>query len=472
MRRTPPLPPLLPLAMLLGLALAGCATQADRYQRPGVDAPARWSSQSNGESWPDRNWWALFGSSELDTLMADGQSANHDIRAAAARVEQARANAVLAAAGLYPTLTVAADAQRTKFGGKSSSTSYAFGPQASYEIDLWGGRRDAANAGEAALMASEFAREAVRLGLTADIANAYFLVLSLNDRLRVAEENLAVARRLLDLLAVQQQAGRTSPLELERQRSQVASTEAAIPPLRQQRLAARTALAVLLGRPLDKTPDPQGSLRTLRLPSAGGGVPARLVERRPDVRSAEAGLMAANANVGAARAAVLPNLSLTALGGTQAATTGALFGAGTGFYALSAALVGSIFDGGTRRAQVALAQAQQRELVEFYLQAVSNSFREVEDALAGIEQFAVQEELLVAAAKSAREAFRMVDVRYRAGADNYLTLLDAQRSLLAAESAVDQARLTRFTSLTGLYRALGGGWEGQRDSALARAAPP
>lgn len=465
-------PSLLSVAMLLGLALAGCATQADRYQRPGVDAPARWTGQSATETWPDRNWWAVFGSDELDTLVADAQTANHDIRAAAARVEQARANAALAAAGLYPTLTLGADAQRSKTGGKSASTSYTFGPQASYEIDLWGGRRDAAQAGDAALMASEFARETVRLGLTADIANTYFLLLSLNDRLRVAEENLAVAKRLLDLLSIQQQAGRTSTLELERQRSQVASTEAAIPPLRQQRLAARTALAALLGRSLDTAPDPQGSLRTLRLPTAGGGLPARLVERRPDVRSAEASLMAANANVGAARAAVLPNLTLSALGGTRAATTGALFGAGTGFYALSAALVGSIFDGGQRRAQVELATAQQRELVEFYLQAVINSFREVEDALAGIEQFAVQEELLVAAAKSAREAFRMVDVRYRAGADNYLTLLDAQRSLLAAESAVDQARLSRFTSLTGLYRALGGGWDGQRNSPLARAAQP
>ena len=459
-----------PLALLLAVALAGCATQADRYQRPAIDAPTRWSGQAGTDDWPDRNWWSLFRSPELDTLIGEAQAANHDIRAAAARVEQARANAAIASAGLYPLLSLGFDAQRSKDPGKNAANTYVLGPQASYEADLWGGRRDAAGAGDAALLASEFDRETVRLGLTADLANIYFQLLSLNDRLRVAEENLAVARRLLDLLTVQQQAGRASTLELERQRSLVASTEAAIPPLRQQRVLARDTLAVLLGRTLDKTPDPQGSLRALTPPAARGGVPAQLVERRPDIRRAEADLMATNANVGAARSALLPNLTLVARGGAQAGSVAALFGSGSGFYTLAASLAATIFDGGESRARVGLAQAQRQERVELYLQAVVSSFRDVEDALAGIEQFAVQEELLLAAAKSAREAYRIVDLRYRTGADNYLNVLDAQRTLLGAESAVDQARLARFTAVTGLYRALGGGWDGQPGAALAQAA--
>jgi outer membrane protein, multidrug efflux system len=184
------------------------------------------------------------------------------------------------------------------------------------------------------------------------------------------------------------------------------------------------------------------------------------VERRPDIRRAEADLMAANANLGAARSALLPNLTLVAHGGTEAGTTAALFGSGTGFYTLAATLVATIFDGGERRARVDLAQAVRQERVELYLQSVVSSFRDVEDALAGIEQFAAQENLLVAAARSAREAYRLMDLRYRAGAESYINVLDAQRTLLAAESAIDQARLARFTAVTGLYRALGGGWNG------------
>jgi NodT family efflux transporter outer membrane factor (OMF) lipoprotein len=463
---------LLPFTLLLSVALTGCATQADRYQRPAADAPARWSGQAGSDNWPDRNWWSVFGSPDLDALVREAQTVNHDIRAAAARVEQARANAAIATAGLYPLVTLDYDGVRRKDSGKNAANIHTFGPQASYEVDLWGGRHDAARAGDAALLASEFDRETVHLGLTADVANAYFQLLSLNDRLRVAEENLAVAQRLLDLLTVQQQAGRAATLEVERQRSLVASTESAIPPLRQQRVVARDALAVLLGRPLDKTPDPQGSLRALTPPAARGGVPAQLVERRPDIRRAEADLMAANANVGAARSAVLPNLTLLARGGAQAGTVGTMFASGTGFYTLAATLVATIFDGGERRARVDLAQAQRQERVEFYLQAVVSSFRDVEDALAGIEQFATQENQLVAAAKSAREAYRIVELRYRTGADNYLNVLDAQRTLLAAESAVDQARLARFTALTGLYRALGGGWDGQPGVTLAQAARP
>lgn len=460
----------LPLALIFAVALAGCATQAERYQRPAVDAPTHWSGQAGKDSWPDRNWWSVFGSRELDALIAEAQAANHDIRAAAARVEQARANAAVAAAGLYPILSLGLDGQRSKDRGKNAANSYSLGPQASYEVDLWGQRHDIARVGEATLLASEFDRETVRLGLTADLANSYFQLLSLNDRLRVAEENLALARRLLDLLTVQQQAGRASTLELERQRSLVASTDAAIPPLRQQRVVARDALALLLGRRLEKTPDPQGSLRELTPPAARGGIPTQLIERRPDIRRAEAELIAANANLGAARGAVLPALTLAARGGAQAGTAAALFSPGTGFYALAASLVGTIFDGGERRARVELAQAQRQELVEVYLQAALSSFREVEDALAGIEQFTAQEDLLAAAAKSAREAYRIVDLRYRAGADSYSNVLDAQRTLLAAESAVDQARLARFTSLTGLYRALGGGWDGRPGISLAQAA--
>ena len=450
------------LVLCLPVLLAGCAGLSDAYRRPDPNAPAEWLGRpaAGDGQFPDQQWWSAFGSAELGRLMLDAQSANHDIRAAAARVDQARARARIAAAGLYPSLSGDLGAGRSKSGGSEASNSVSLGLQASYEVDLWGLNREAARAGEAALLSSRFGQEVVRLSLTSDLANSYFQLLSLNDRLRTAEDNLVVARRLLALVEAQKAAGRVSALELERQRSQLASSEAAIAPLRQQRQVARDALAVLLARNPADAPDARGSLRPLALPAVVSGVPAQLIERRPDVRRAEADLLAANADVNAARAAVLPSLTLGVGGGWQAGTLGALFGSGSGFYSLAATLAGTIFDGGRKRGQVEVASARRAELVENYLLAVRSSFRDVEDAFAGVEEFARQEAQQVEAAAHAREAYRLAELRYKAGAVDFSTVLDAQRTLLAAESAVDQARLARFAAHVGLYRALGGGWDG------------
>ncbi|HNH93066.1 MAG: efflux transporter outer membrane subunit [Rhodocyclaceae bacterium] len=457
------------IVLLAASLLAGCAGVSETYQRPSAEIPARWSVGGAGQraDWPDRQWWSAFGSRELDAMIGDALDANHEVRAAAARVAQARASARIASAGLYPALGADASAGRSKSSGANARNSVGSGLQASYEIDLWGLNRETAKAGDAALLASEFGQEGVRLSLTADLANAYFLLLSINDRLRTAENNLSVARRLLELVEVQKQAGRVSALEVERQRSQVASSEAAIAPLRQQRQVARDSLALLLARNPDRAPDSQEALRDLALPTIGAGVPAELIERRPDVRQAEANLVAANANLNAARAAVLPSLTLGFGGGWQAATIGALLDSGSGFYSLAATLAGTIFDGGRKRGQVEVAAARRVELVENYLGAVRAAFRDVDDALAGIEQLAMQEAQQAAAAGHAREALRLAELRYKAGAVDYGTVLDAQRTLLSAESAVDQVRLARFGAHVGLYRALGGGWDGSVPSAGA-----
>ncbi len=450
------------IVLCAAILLAGCAGLSEPYQRPAAEIPVSWSvgSASQRTDWPDRQWWSAFGSSELDTMIGDALSANHELRAAAARVEQARASARIASAGLYPALDADASAGRGKTGGGSARNSVGLGLQASYEIDLWGLNRETAKAGDAALLASEFGQEGVRLSLTAELANAYFQLLSLNDRLNTAENNLLVARRLLELVEVQKRAGRVSALEVERQRSQVATSEAAIPPLRQQRQLVRDSLALLLARNPDQAPDSQAALRNLALPPIGAGVPSELIERRPDVRQAEANLIAANANLNAARATVLPSLTLGLGGGWQAATVGALLDSGSGFYSLAATLAGTIFDGGRKRGQVEVAAARRVELVENYLAAVRAAFRDVEDALAGVEQLARQEAQQATAADHAREALRLAELRYKAGAVDYGTVLDAQRTLLSAESAVDQVRLARFTAHVGLYRALGGGWGG------------
>lgn len=458
--------------------VSGCTTIGEKYQRPAVTVPAAWQGGiGNPAAWPDREWWQGFHAVELDRLIADAQNNNHDLKAAAARVAQARATAQIAGALLYPTLAVAADATRTntssmsnpKNAGRGQFSAYHIGPQASYEIDVWGLNRLTSEAASDAVLSSTYGQEVVRLTLTADVATTYFRILSLNDRLDVAQRNLASTIKLQDLVDAQKRGGRLSPFEAERQKVQVATAEAVIPPLRQQLRAAYDALAVLLGKNPGDMALATPSMRSLSVPEVPLGLPAQLLERRPDIRQAEMNLIAANANIGAARAALYPTLTLNALVGVSSSTTiGDMFLPGAGYGILSLGVLATIFDGGKRDGQVDLTTARKVELAETYQQFIVSGFRDVEDALAGIQQFTAQENAQREAVSHAREAYRIADLLMRSGATDFTAVLDSERTLLAAETAADETRLNLFSSVIGLYRALGGGW----DANLAQAAEP
>lgn len=314
------------------------------------------------------------------------------------------------------------------------------------------------------VLASVYGQEVVRLALTADVANTYFQILALNDLLDDAQRNLEIARKIQDLVDAQKAAGRLSAFEVERQRSQLSTAGAAIPPLRQQLQAAYDALAVLLGKNPEDMTIAATSLQSLAVPEVPLGLPATLLERRPDIRQAEMNLMAANANVGVARAALFPTLNLNAVAGVAAGTFGGMFKSGNGFNAISLGMLATIFDGGKLKGQVELASARKLELVESYQQSIISGFRDVEDALEGVKQFTVEENEQREAVAHAREVNRIADLLLRGGAKEFTAVLDAQRALLAAETAADQARLRRFSSVVGLYRALGGGWDMQQST--------
>ena len=448
--------------LLLAAGLCGCAGLTEEpYQRSAPTAPATWLEQPAQATtgWPEIDWWKAFGSAELEALIRDAQANNYDLRAAAARVAQARASARIANAALWPTLTASADAGRLLSSGGKGSGSYAIGAQASYDLDVWGGNRSVAMAADLGVVSSEYGREVVRLALTADVASTYFSLLALNDAIRVAEDNLAIARRLLGVVQTQRGAGRGSALEVERQQTVVAGLTAGIQPLQQQRQAGLNALALLLGRHASELKLEGASLRSLGFPPPVLGVPSELAERRPDIRRAEADLRAAHANIAAARAALYPSLTLSASGGFASVSIGSLFGSGTGFAALGLGLIGTIFDAGRLAGQVELAEGRKAELLENYRQTVLSAFREVEDALAGIRYFDAQELAQQQAVLHAREAFRLAEVLYKGGAADFTTVLDAQRALLFAESSVDQTRFARYSAMVGLYRGLGGGWQ-------------
>lgn len=455
-------------AILAAALAAGCAGGGTPYVRPAVEVPQAWSGQDDAAAhWPERAWWGGFDSEELDALVAAAQANNHDLKAAAARVDQARAIARMAGAALYPAVTAGASLARSRFSGSAAANSVSLGLGAAWDVDLWGANRYARTAAEAALGASRHGRDALRLTLTADVASAYLQVLALNDSLKAARDNLANVRRLLEMIELQRQAGRISALELEQQRSAAASVAAAIPSIMQQRRATVDALALLTGRLPEAMVVSDRLLSSLTVPKLPSLLPAQLLERRPDIRQVEAILMAAHADVGAARAALLPRIQLSARGGAAAGAVGQLFDPGTGFVAIGIDALATIFDADRLSGQVALSEARQRELVENYRQVVLSAFRDVEDALAGVEYFAAQEAAQAEAVDHARAALRLAEVRYRAGAVDFLAVLDAQRVQINADAALSGTRFQRFAATVALYRALGGGWQEGIDDGAA-----
>ncbi|MGB6056236.1 MAG: efflux transporter outer membrane subunit, partial [Burkholderiaceae bacterium] len=298
-------------------------------------------------------------------------------------------------------------------------------------------------------------RDAVALVLQADVASNYFQILALKERLAIARQNLEAAQSVLALVETRFRNGANSGLEVSQQRTSVLNIQAQIPALEQDLRTAQTALAVLLGQA------PQGfsvrgdSLATLQLPLVATYQPAALLERRPDIARAEAQLVAANADIGAARAALYPSITLSA--GTAA--SGLLSGGTSVVSSLAASLAQTIFDGGALRGQVAQSEARQTELVQSYLQNVLTGLKEVQDSLGAIDASAARQDLLARAVGEAQEAYRIASVKYKAGAEDLLTLLDSQRTQLQAQDSRVQADLARYTSAVNLYKSLGGGWD-------------
>jgi NodT family efflux transporter outer membrane factor (OMF) lipoprotein len=284
-------------------------------------------------------------------------------------------------------------------------------------------------------------------------------VLALRTRLAIARENLAIAERVFELVSARARNGAASALDVSRQEATVLSQRAGLLPLEQLERQTLAALAVLLGRPPEGFDVTATGIVDLEVPEIDPGLPAELLVRRPDLASAEAQLAASNADVAVARAALLPSIQLT---GTAGLASGALLslvsGGTTSALAIAASLLQPIFDGGRLRGQKAIAESRERELVEVYRRAILSGFRDVEQALVGASRLGQQEGLQNDVQTRARESLRLAEVRYRQGADDLLTVLDAQRTLFAAQDQLAQVRLGRLQAAVNLFKALGGGW--------------
>jgi outer membrane protein, multidrug efflux system len=450
--------------LLLSTALGGCSLW-DQWTKPEVAQPTNWQSSNDGTGvWPDTTWWRGFGSAELDRLVNDASTGNLDLRAAVARVQQAKANARIAGAAIYPTLDADASVSRTSRFGRTqtiTTANYQAGLTVGYEIDLFGRIQATAGAALTRLEGSRFDQETLALTVNANVALTYFQLLALRERIELATESLNTSRRLLLLLDEQRRIGTTSDLEVAQQRVSVAQQSAAIPALRQVERTTLSTLALLLGRLPQNFEIAGQRLSAVNAPQVIGGIPSEVLFRRPDVRSAEAGLKAANLDIAAARAARFPRIQLTADGGTASAALSGLFGPGSFLLTLAGGLTAPIFEGGRLKAQQELTQARYAELMETYRTATLSAFRDVENALSGATQYRLQ---LVAAREAraqSREAYRLAELRYRAGTVDFLTVLDAQRSIIQTDDAVVQAQLSQLSSLVDLFKALGGGWDGK-----------
>ncbi|TCS36301.1 NodT family efflux transporter outer membrane factor (OMF) lipoprotein [Paucimonas lemoignei] len=456
------------LGAVMASLLAGCAVGTP-YQRPDVAMPAQWdgvvAAKASGSAAKDvadsatatADWWRQFGSAELDQLMERALAANHDLAAATIRIRQARASAGITDAGRLPTADLSASGTRSHSNqaGGSTSEQSQLGVSIAYEVDLWGGKAAQSQAANARVDANTYDRDAVALVLQADVAANYFQALALNDRLAIARKNLEAARSVLSLVEVRYNKGATTGLEVAQQRTSVLNIEAQIPQLEQELRAKQTALAVLLGQAPQGFSIQGNSLAGMHLPAVATEQPASLLERRPDIKRAESRLVAANADINAARAALYPHVRLSA----SAVASGIVTGGSNVVGSLLASLTQSLFDGGRLRGQVDLSQAQRDELVEQYLQSVLVSLKEVQDSLHAVTTAQARQGLLTDAASEAKEAFRIANVRYQAGSQDLLTLLDSQRTQLQAEDSRVQAELARYTATINLYKSLGGGWK-------------
>jgi outer membrane protein, multidrug efflux system len=450
------------VAVLATLALSACATGGN----PPVPAPAMpgaWTESGASDAVaPQRDWWRSFGSAELSGLIDAALSASPDMAIAAEQVRQAEAQVQVAGATLFPVVDFRAGTSR--LGTRADGGSWRTGDvssaslSASYEIDLWGRNAAGMRAAEFSLRATRFDEETVRLTLVAGVASAYFQVLSLRGRLVIARENLAIAERVFKVVDARVRYGAVSALDLARQQAAVLAQRAAIPPLELQERQTLYALAILLGRQPEGFDAAASSVSDVLVPRIAAGIPAALLVRRPDLASAEAQLAAANANVAAARAALLPGISLTGSAGLASDVLLNFLNAPTAALAIGASLLQPIFDGGRLRAQVDVAASRERELVENYRKFILAALADVESALAAgsrsVDQEVLQEQVLV----QARRALQLAEVRYRAGADDLLTVLDAQRTQFQAEDQLAQIRLARLQASVGLFKALGGGW--------------
>lgn len=458
--------------MVLCALTSACAVQS--AATPPSELPAVFENSTDAlRQWPAKEWYRDFSSDELNTFIDLAIKNNWDLASARARVTQADARARQAGSAILPSVDGAGNASylaghSSQGGGHELDWSAML--TASYEVDFWGKNRAAANSAVLLAGASRAERDALSLTTLAGVANGYFQVLALRERLDIAQSNRDAARQLLALVQARYDAGFASPVDLATQKAAYDSAQIAITDLQQTEIETRASLALLLGRLPENFTVQNKPLDSLREPLVTAGLPSELLNRRPDLLLAESNLQAGHADLIAARAAMFPSLNLTAGAGVQnpalPATVLTIPGVGPSF-ALGAGLVQPIFDHGRLRARRDEVQAKELELLSAYRAAIIAALIDVENALGEIHHLDLAREFQVENLEQSERAFEGAKLRYQAGSGDFLTLLEAQRTLYAARDQFVKYKLARLQALVSLCKALGGGWTQQEEQRTA-----
>ncbi|MDE1152459.1 MAG: efflux transporter outer membrane subunit [Micavibrio sp.] len=450
-------------ALCVVLVMSGCSLIPE-YKQPQVAFPVTWKDGSivAGSETINADWWKSFQSGELNGIMSDALSHNLDLQASLARVNQSRASAKIAGAALLPTVDASLSSganQNNNINGNSGGNHFAsnsnLGLTVGYELDLFGANRAGVAAAQANLRGSMYSYDALGLVVMGDVADGYFTLLSLRERVALAQKNIGILKEVLKIAQARYDAGSVSLLDVSQQKSALATSQASLALLQRQQDAAENALAILLG----KAPQDLGltgtGLHTITVPKVPVSQPSTVLAQRPDIKSAEENLVSANADIGVARAAFFPTLNLSA-------------GAGLGFIpvadpatttlSVAASLLAPIFRGGALQGGVELATARQVEIAQEYRLTVLTALQEVNDSLMAVKTARLREDALYEAMQQARKSYELSRGLYEAGSADYQTMLDSQRTLISAEDAYASVRLETLEAAINLYKALGGGW--------------
>lgn len=455
------------LAMLI--LLAGCNV-GPNYKRPTIQAPDAYrgldpnAAPQTTASIADEKWWTLFDDPQLQALIHKAIAQNYDVRIAATRVLQAQAQLGITRADQFPAIYGGASAAntripQTKLLAATNTSSNNLNLSLSWELDFWGKYRRATESARASLLATEWGQKAVIWSLVSNVATAYFQLLELDAELQISINTLASRNESLRLVKIRETGGTTSMLDVDQSAQLVYAAAANIPNVEREIEQQENLIAILLG----DNPEPITRGKPLAdihfPPVVPAGLPSSLLERRPDVQEAEQQLVAANAQIGVAKAAYFPDISLTAIAGYNSTALTNLFTGPAGFWSFGGQLTQPIFTAGKLRSNVRLSEAQQQQAVLFYQQSIQLAFQEVSDSLIGYrksQEFRQQQDLLTEAAK---DTIRLAHIRYDGGVTSYLEVLDSDTRYFNAQIGLAQAQLSERVNLVQLYNALGGGWQ-------------
>lgn len=454
------------LTSSLLLAATSMAAVGPDYHRPEAASPVAWKQAAPAGAFPRGEWWKAFNDPALDDLEARALNANQNLAAAAARVEQARAAAGLARSAYLPSVALGASTSRARTSETTDNrfpvtetTTYRGSLDASWELDLFGRVRRLNESARAEATGSAADFENIRLALTAEVASTWFSLRALDREAALVNDGVALRRKALDLVGSRQRGGAATEFDVARAETELASTEAEAAAIANRRTALQNALAVLIGEAA-----PSFQLATLNAqlsapPIVPAGLPSELLERRPDIASAEAALASANARIGVAKAAFFPAISLTGSFGHASGDIDRLTNSDSRLWSIGPSLYLPIFQGGRNKANLARSRAAYDENVALFRQRVLVAFREVQDALTAAQLLASQAAAQDRAVAAARRAGELAQKRYDAGFVNYFEVIDAQRTVLASERASTQLGAQQLINSVALIKALGGGWK-------------